>query len=77
MGAKRSDPVKRVRGALTAKKAGVSKVASAPVRAGGAAEGDIAEGFRRARGAVGEVASDIKQLRGRAGSLVKKAKPRK
>jgi hypothetical protein len=75
MGAKPSDPVKRVRGALAGKKAGVSKV-TAPVRAAGAPEGDLAESFRRARGTVGDVARDIKQLRGRAGSLVKKAKPR-
>ena len=50
------------------KTAGVSKVASAR-------EADIAESFRRARGALGEVARDVKQLRGRAGSLVKKTKP--
>ncbi len=50
------------------KTAGVSKVVSAR-------EADIAENFRRARGALGEVARDVKQLRGRAGSLVKKTKP--
>ena len=42
------------------KTAAVSKVASAR-------EADIAESFRRARGALGEVARDVKQLRGRAG----------
>jgi hypothetical protein len=51
------------------KTAGVSKVATS------AREADIAENFRRARGALGEVARDVKQLRGRAGSLVKKTKP--
>jgi len=50
------------------KTAGVSKVASAR-------EADIADSFRRARGALGEVARDVKQLRGRASSFVKKTKP--
>jgi hypothetical protein len=50
------------------KTAGVSKVASAR-------DADIAESFRRARGALGEVARDVKQLRGRAGALVQKTKP--
>jgi hypothetical protein len=50
------------------KTAGVSKVASAR-------DADIAESFRRARGALVEVARDVKQLRGRAGALVKKTKP--
>ena len=50
------------------KTAGAGKIASAR-------EVDIAENFRRARGALGEVARDVKQLRGRAGSLVKKTKP--
>ena len=68
MGAKSQESVERVRGALGGKTAGVSKVASAR-------EADIAENFRRARGALGEVARDVKQLRGRAGSLVKKTKP--
>jgi hypothetical protein len=77
MGAKTRDPVERIRGALSGKKADVGKVASAPVRASSAAEADLAESFRRARGAVGDVARDVKQLRGRAGSLVKKAKKRK
>jgi hypothetical protein len=53
----------------------VGKMASAPVRAGRSAEGDVAESFRRARGTLGDVARDVKQLRGRAGSLVKKTKP--
>jgi hypothetical protein len=77
MGAKTSDPVERVRGALAKKQADVSKVTSAPVRASRGGEADLVESFRRARGTVGDVARDIKQLRGRAASLVKKAKPRK
>jgi hypothetical protein len=47
------------------------------VRTPWSADGDVAEGFRRARGALSEVTRDIQQLRGRAGSLVKKTKPRK
>ena len=50
------------------KTGGVSKMVAAR-------DADIAESFRRARGALGEVARDVKQLRGRAGSLVKKTKP--
>jgi hypothetical protein len=72
MGPKPRESVERVRDALAAKKPRVSKVASAPVRAGRSTESDVAESFRRARSAVGDVARDVKQLRGRAGSLVKK-----
>jgi hypothetical protein len=68
MGAKSRESVERMRDALGGKTAGVSNVTSAR-------EADIAESFRRARGALGEVARDVKQLRGRAGSLVKKTKP--
>ena len=50
------------------KTGGVSKMVAAR-------DADIAESFRRARGALGEVARDVKQLRGRAGSLVKNTKP--
>jgi hypothetical protein len=71
MGSKPRESVERVREALAGKKPRMSKVASAPVRAG-RTEGDVAEGFRRARSAVGDVARDVKQLRGRAGSLVRK-----
>ena len=76
MGAKPRESVGRVRDALAGKTPDVGKAASTRMRANRTAESEIAESFRRARGAVGEVARDLKQLRGRAATLVKKTQSR-